>query len=548
MYASIGIEKIILYSLFLASVILVPNSIDPITVPRLVVIAIFGFISLFILINNLDKKIIRKRKMVIFAGLIFIIWSIFAWLFSGINLLEGFYGVNGRHTGLLAYISIVSIFLLTTIVSAELFIIRIIKTLLICGLLASAYGSIQYLNLDPIDWDNGPYNRIIGFLGNPNFQSAFLGLTAIASFAMLFYKGSQYRLVKFISILYFFLTCFLIIKTQSEQGIFITLLGVFVVLYLWLRVHPVFSNLKLLLKLFFVLLAFLAWADIFQKGFWNSYFYTNSISYRGDFWRAGLLMIRDNPVFGVGLDGYRDHYRSSRDIIAGNRDIAKDMVDSAHNVFIDIASGGGLVLFLAYSVIVYLTLNASFKLIKRSVSFNPFQASLIGCWLAYTLQSIISINHLTLALWGWVLSGSIIGLEINSRGPETKGEIALKVGPLEVISIFIGSVIGIGVSVPQLTKDINFRLAIESGRIVEINKVVESWPRDVNDFRFTSLLYRQGGFNKEALIIAQKGAAFHTSNFEILREVYLNPSLSNEDKLVVYKKLLHLDPYRSALE
>jgi hypothetical protein len=73
MYASIGIEKIILYSLFLASVILVPNSIDPITVPRLVVISIFGFISFFILINNLDNKIIRKRKMVIFAGLIFII-------------------------------------------------------------------------------------------------------------------------------------------------------------------------------------------------------------------------------------------------------------------------------------------------------------------------------------------------------------------------------------------------------------------------------------------------------------------------------------------
>jgi hypothetical protein len=70
---------------------------------------------------------------------------------------------------------------------------------------------------------------------------------------------------------------------------------------------------------------------------------------------------------------------------------------------------------------------------------------------AFQAQSIISINQIGLALWGWVLSGLIIGYEINTRGSEATVE--KKTGknsakPVQssagsVLGMFVGLIIGV---------------------------------------------------------------------------------------------------------
>ena len=92
--------------------------------------------------------------------------------------------------------------------------------------------------------------------------------------------------------------------------------------------------------------------DILQKSPWTPILYKESVALRGDFWRTGWNITKDNPFFGVGFDGYRDSFRLYRDQIATNR-APDSTISSAHNVFLDISSGGGLVLLVFYLLIIF---------------------------------------------------------------------------------------------------------------------------------------------------------------------------------------------------
>ena len=63
----------------------------------------------------------------------------------------------------------------------------------------------------------------------------------------------------------------------------------------------------------------------------------------------------------------------------------------------------------------FLVLIAAIRVIRRSSNFDPYFSGLFAVWVAYQAQSIISLNQLGLAVWGWIISGLIIGFEINTR-------------------------------------------------------------------------------------------------------------------------------------
>jgi hypothetical protein len=69
---------------------------------------------------------------------------------------------------------------------------------------------------------------VIGFLGNPNFQSSFLGLVGILSFAYLLNSKADLKMrLAFLTL--FLMSLFVIIKTNSQQGLIVLALGVGIV-------------------------------------------------------------------------------------------------------------------------------------------------------------------------------------------------------------------------------------------------------------------------------------------------------------------------------
>jgi O-antigen ligase len=252
-------------------------------------------------------------------------------------------------------------FLIAIIISSDLIVERVLKILLICGMLSTVYGVTQFYNLDFFDWIN-PYSPVIGFFGNPNFQSSFLGICAVGAFSLIKFKDKLFAILLTLLI---FTLLYSIYLTQSRQGYLVVLSGIAISIIF--KLQFLMKN-RLWLVFYLSLISVTALSivlDMLQKSPWKPFVYKESVTYRGDFWRSGWQMTVDNPIFGVGLDGFRDNYRTYKDMDAALRPIPDAVVDSAHNVFLDISSGGGFPLLFAYLGMIFYTLLSTVRISRR---------------------------------------------------------------------------------------------------------------------------------------------------------------------------------------
>jgi hypothetical protein len=334
-------------------------------------------------------------------------------------------------------------------------------------------------------------------------------------------------------------------KSKSQQGYLVFIAGISVVIYLWLRVNPVLKKFKVLylFALGFGVIAVLL--DIFQKAPWSSFLYKESVAYRGDFWRSGWNMTINNPVFGVGLDGYRENFRFYRDQASADRN-PNSFVDSAHNVFLDISSGGGFPLLLIYITLLVMVLISARKVIKRSTSFDYNFAALFAAWVAYTAQSVISIQQIGIAIWGWILAGAIIGYEINSRKDQPV-KLANR-DASEVLAVSAGLIIGLIISLPPFIADAQFRSTVLKGEITKIESALERWPQNVSNMNFASDLFRKGGFPDQALNMARKAVAVNPRNFEAWQQIFLSQNATEAERKAALIKMREMDPLNSTLK
>jgi O-antigen ligase len=229
------------------------------------------------------------------------------------------------------------------------------------------YGLVQAIGADPFNWVN-PYSPVFGFLGNPNFQSSLLGVLGTIVFGQLFIKEIKVLLKAFIG-LYLLVTLYVIKETASQQGFLVLVLGIGIVVGLYvLRLNRslAFGYVVLSIMGFFAVLF-----GTLNKGPLASLLYKDSVTYRGDYRRAGWKMTVEHPFFGVGMDSYGDWYRRSRNLAATLRRGPDVTSNAAHNVFLDISSYGGFPLLIIYVALMALVAISALKVIKRESSFNP---------------------------------------------------------------------------------------------------------------------------------------------------------------------------------
>jgi hypothetical protein len=88
--------------------------------------------------------------------------------------------------------------------------------------------------------------------------------------------------------------------------------------------------------------------------------------------------------------------------------------NAAHNVPFDVFAFGGWPLFVSYLAILSLLLSQLLKSL-RNRKYDAIFVTLTTAWACYQLQSIISINQIGLAVWGWLFGGALIAYEIATR-------------------------------------------------------------------------------------------------------------------------------------
>jgi O-antigen ligase len=448
------------------------------------------------------------------------------------------YGTSGRNLGFLHYLFLLLIFLGFSTLNARVIWPKILKSLVLLGTFEAFYGCLQLLGVDILPWEN-PDKWVFGTFGNPNYLSSFLALSATATaYVMIVEKITTIRFLWFASAL---LQIVIVLFSDSSQGLILVAFGLFATV-----MALIFQRSKILGWIWFsfgCLTALLATLGIFQYGPLTKFVYQVSVSYRGDYWRAGVRMFSENWINGVGLDSYGDYYRMYRDATSANRRGLDMVSNSAHNLFIDLAATGGIILLVGYLAILGLVSLSIFSAFRSGSRITLEYKVLITLWLAFNLQTLISINVPALAIWGWIFSGLILAYSNDGKYSELLNNKRRKKDNNYLVIGLVCCAICVSFVSPLIGRDVKLNNSLSGNNIPGITQAILSFPRDADQIAQMAIAFKEAGLWEESLKLAKQATAENPNSSRAWQVILVNPNANVEDKEKARKALRRLDPF-----
>ena len=345
----------------------------------------------------------------------FVLGLLLATLSSGV-VAASLIGVRGRYTGLLLYLAL-ALYFVVVLRLGKPAVRPIVFAILGAGTVVVLYGLMQWVGVDPFNWEDTYGEAVFSTLGNPNFAAGFLGIvTPLAVWVALRQRNAP--ALRAAGALLALLAVLVAWSTRSQQGLAAAAVGSAVTLFAWFRTRsgttrrvgaPATAGVAGLGLVAGV-------AGLAGAGPLAGLLAQNSLTLRSYYWQAALGMAADHPVLGVGLDRYGGFYRAYRPLEAAITLGADSQNDAAHNVVLNMFANGGVVLGLAY-VAVLLTVTWSLVTGLRRLQGDALLllGGLGGAWTAYVAQALVSIDVPALALTGWVLGATIVVVGSGTR-------------------------------------------------------------------------------------------------------------------------------------
>ena len=406
---------------------------------------------------------------------------------------------------------------------------------------------------DFVGWNN-PYGNILGTFGNPNFIGAFLGM--LFSVWLAFALDSQQKPWKRIGVFCCMpITAFEILASDAVQGRVVASFGSGIVLFFYLKSK--FSRIVLVaFTLLSGLIGSFAVAGAFQKGPLTALIYKNSVSLRGQYWLAAWNTGKKNILTGSGMDSFGDMYRSMRDAHALELPGINTVVNTAHNVPLDMFAFGGLPLISIYLLIIFFSGRSAFRILSASKKFDFVSVALVSAWSGYQLQSIISINQIGLATWGWLLSGLLISYELSIRDTKESQESGAQEKAMRRKSInklpehiriiaFFSSFLGFLIALPPLSSDISWKNARDASSLPLIEKSMDGSyfnPQNAQKYVENIDVLERSELYDLSRTYALQAVKWNPESFDLWKLLYLVRNSTEKEKLLAISNMKRLDP------
>ena len=529
------------------------NSLDPVSLPKLSLLIVLSFIAAGFAFSNIEFFKTKKNRLTISIVGFFVAQLFLVFLLDNQDFSFKFYGTFGRNTGFVAYLSLAFLLLASSVSASREMLKRYAIAILGSGTVLATYGVAQSQGQDFYQFENVYATNVFGTFGNPNFQSAFMGIMAAVALTLFLY--SKIKVFFKASLLSLMLLALYNISLSSEQGYLNFAFG-----FGFATIIFLFKSKRQILGWIIVVLtgaaALLIGLGIFNLGPLSDLIYKSSLQARSFYWQAAARMMLDHPFFGVGMDSYGDAYFRSRtsQIASVNVTIT---ADSAHNIPLDIGASGGFPLLIAYMSIIVLASISIFKVIMRQAEFDVVFTTIVAAWLAYQAQSLISINQLGLGVWGWSLTGLIIGYELNTRTesgeairrPAPLGTLkSQKISALAVVSTFVATSAGIAIALPPYVAANKFYKALQSGNPTIIQQSGYLKPYDRMRFLYVAQALQENNFESDAIIVLRDATAIYPDSIDLWRRWAGIPSASPSDIARAKAEMKRLDPYNPDLK
>lgn len=532
------------------TVVVISGSVtDPVNVPKLLTLGIMAAAGLGILVADSVPKNAKHSKLIWLACFVFLGFSLSSVLQSDSPFSQGLYGSYGRNNGFLAYLFLALALLASASISRVESFYGLIKAFFAAGIINIVYCLWVISFGDFIGWNN-PYGNILGTLGNPNFIGAFLGMFIAAYFAYGISKQSS-KYFKLSMYLVLPITAFEIVNSHAIQGRVVGAAGVAIVGFFYIRSR--FNSMLLALySTFTAIVGFFALLGALQIGPLTSFIYKTSVSLRGQYWLAGWNTGKSHPFSGVGMDAFGDWYRRSRDLHALQLPGVNTVVNASHNVPIDMFAFGGWPLFVSYLAIMSFGAASLLHTMKRTKQFDPVLVVITTAWVGYQLQSIISINQIGLAIWGWILTGAAIAYERVTRSSEPAAQSYKKKTSANsaqnskaVLFATAFGLMGLLLVLPPLVSDAKWRSAQLSRAVQNIEATM--LPGYFNPQTSMRYLTNIQNFEDSNLLdlshkYALQAVTWNPQSYDLWRMLYFIRSSTPEEKALALENMKRLDP------
>lgn len=406
-------RRMLLGIIFLVPLAFHRSTLDQMNVPKLTVliigVSLVAALRVIELIQGTDGS--DLRRLWIPGGAMATALTV-TWLLSPYRG-WALFGAYERLQGLIPYLVIITLGVLV----ADAFggrVAPVAWTLVASAALVGAYGVLQVLRLDPITWTRP--GVAVSTVANPNFTGGFLGICLPVALALWFSEPARRKLVLALALP---LVAGLIV-TFSQGGWAAGLAGSAIVAGAHFR-----SRIKHARVLALALATVIALAAAGQVGLGvidrDSRLVPPTVLLRSEAWVGGIRMGVDKLPFGSGPNSYAiegPQYRMPVDALRINYNYP----DDPHNVFLALLSGAGILGALAFLVVAGFTLVTALRWPDAPVLAVGF----LGAVFAYFVQSLVSVDEITLRVALWVTLGCWVAARAPVPEPAAVGSKAAR--------------------------------------------------------------------------------------------------------------------------
>jgi len=193
--------------------------------------------------------------------------------------------------------------------------------------------------------------------------------------------------------------------------------------------------------------------------------------------------------------------------------------------------------------------------IIRKKEYNATFVALTTAWIGYQAQSVISINQIGLAIWGWVLSGAIIAFEVSTResaqtSTDSSGRKSGRSNQnsqesLRVMVATLSGIVGLLLALPPLTADVKWRSAQLAQTAPGIEATMQpSFFNPQNSSKYLSNIQTLEASSLFDLShkYALEAVKWNPESFELWKLLYLVKNSTSEERAQALKNMKRLDP------
>jgi O-antigen ligase len=415
-----GTVKLLFLVASITTLLVLPAFTDPVNLPKFIFLVSTSF-SLAYFAGIVSIKALRNfnikqywptilRQPITLSLIVFLI-SIFASSMFSESPLIGFFGLSGRRNGFLTYFTLFVLFLVAYKLASRATLIYFLNVMACIGIFQSVYMLLQFLNFDPIAWDNAYENKMFGTLGNPNFSSAFLAMSfpaiAFCTFSKLY--SNKYRVFYGLGML---LNLTALYFAGVYQGPLSLVISLVVVLLIYVLKNSQSRKIKVLSYCIFLFSGVIFVLGVLSIGPLKSIFLKSSFQLRASgYWPPAVELGLNHPFLGVGHEQFVNYFPSVVTLESRLR-FGQMIPDNAHNFLLNFFAEGGFLVALAYLSFLVLVSLALIRIYFRSNSEDSYLVlASIGIWTAFIGQSLVSIDNMGISAWIWILAGLIASMK-----------------------------------------------------------------------------------------------------------------------------------------